>query len=262
MKYTSDEKENIYRYLNQMIDQELDKPEPDMELIDEYNIMLDDIENEVFKPNPAMKAKQLQKLYSEYHNKHTHKIKFQVRWKWSKMVAAVCVIILLIAIPVTIAAINGISPVNLITTLGNKIFSWEVGEAVEFDGITLIRNGEAIKYDSIEDCVKKENLDIYYTSWLPEGVSIVTVILLTTEEQGVLIIKYSDENISFTCEKEISEDYGKIDNQIDINGVTAYYRVLNNKYLANMVLEEKMYSISANHFEEMVNILNGLKKVD
>jgi len=257
------EKENIYRYLNQIIDRELDKPEPDMELVDECNALLDDMEQEIYNPKPDIKVRRLQKLYSEYRKMHTWGKAIQFKWRWSKLATAACIIIMLVGVPVTVAAVNGISPINLIEQLGKKILSWNIGEVIEFEGISLIRNGETTKYGSIEDCIKQENLDIYYTSWLPDGVSIESAIILTTGDHEELIVKYSDENVTFICKKGTSGSYTNDKNITDslyINDFVVYYRVLGNKYLAEIVLEDKVYAISANSYEDMVNILNGLKK--
>ena len=74
MKNTSDEKENIYRYLNQIIDRELDKPEPDMELVDECNALLDDIDQGKYDPNPDVKTRhrnQLKKKKKKTINQYT-----------------------------------------------------------------------------------------------------------------------------------------------------------------------------------------------
>lgn len=259
------EKENIYRYLNQIIDRELDKPEPDMELVDECNALLDDIDQGKYDPNPDVKSRQLQELYLEYHKKHNRNKVIQFRSKWTKLVPAACVILMLVGVPITVAAVNGISPRDLIAQLGNKILSWNVGETVEFEGISLIRNGESIKYDSIEDCVKKENLDIYYTSWLPDGVYIDSVVAMTTEDYEELIVIYSDESITFSVVEGSSVNYKDgnqiTDNQIVIHDSIAYYRTFNDMYMAEIVLENKVYTISAPNYEDMLGILNGLKKV-
>ena len=259
------EKENIYRYLNQIIDRELDKPEPDMELVDECNALLDDIDQGKYGPNPDVKARQLQELYLEYRKKQNRNKVIQFRSKWAKLVPAACVILMLVGVPITVAAVNGISPRDLIAQLGNKILSWNVGETVEFEGISLIRNGESIKYDSIEDCVIKENLDIYYTSWLPDGVYIDSVVAMTTEDYEELIVIYSDESITFSVVEGSSVNYNDgnqiTDNQIAIHDSIAYYRIGNDKYFAEIILDNKMYNISAKSYEDMVGILNGLRKV-
>lgn len=49
------------RYLDHCIDEELDKPmeDQDMELIEKYNAVIETLQPDTYKPDPAAKARQL-----------------------------------------------------------------------------------------------------------------------------------------------------------------------------------------------------------
>ena len=47
------------------------------------------------------------------------------------------------------------------------IFSWRPG-SYDVDGITVIKGNETNRYESVEDFMKEENIDILYPSSLPE----------------------------------------------------------------------------------------------
>jgi len=239
------------------------KDEPDMDLIDECNALLDEMEQGKYKPNPEARTKNLQKIYSEF-NKSQNKI-IKLRKKWSKLATAACIIIVLIGIPTTVSAFTGMSALDLIDKLGDKILSCVIGEPVEYENMTFIRNGEATKYDSIEECVKQENLDIYYTSWLPEDVYIEHVNVVTVDGKEQIIFKYSTDDITFFY-KEISKDDVKYedsaDGHINVNEHDVYYIEHTDCILAEVIIENKAYYISVKNYDYLVNIIEGLKKVE
>lgn len=255
-------------YLNKLIDSELDKNEPDMEFIDECNAFLDGIENGKYEPNPVIKRRELQELYKSYHSIYGEnsniKSKHRFRNRFSKIAVAACFCLIMLAIPVTVAAYNGFSPADILNHIGNKLFSWEIGEDVEIEGMTFIRNGEATQYDDITECIAQEKLDIYYPSWLPNDVYVKSVTIIPTSNGEQMIIKFTDELISMDISLYRSDDPFEPENFrgdiTEINGNTVYYVVDENKIWGTVWLDGYQYSVIASDFETMLNIFNGLKR--
>ena len=54
----------LIRYLDHCIDEELSKPvgDQDMELVEKYNAVIEKLQPDTYKPNPAVKAQQLKEL--------------------------------------------------------------------------------------------------------------------------------------------------------------------------------------------------------
>ena len=266
MKNASDEKENIYQYLNQMIDRELDKPEPDVDFIEECNSLLDAVEQGRYAPDPAVKRKELQKLYKAYHDfgSADRKITAGYKMKWSRIVAAACICLLVITLPLATVAVTGDTPQAILNKLGEAIYNWKIGEAVEVDGLVFTRYGVPRQYDTVEECLRTEELDIYYPGWLPEGVDIEE--LLVYDADGCEQVAFVMNTEALTYSVRISETMGiseqvKKDYSIlQVNGITVYYADLDNRYGAQFEIDQNVYYISTDSLATLNKIVENLRK--
>ena len=104
---------------------------------------------------------------------------------------------------------------NLLFAVNNL----EIGESVEIDGVTYQYNGVTQFYDSIQELIEKEQLNILYLETLPEGLEIKTII----KADDQIVIQFTDTSVSFNIKlysqfdiisiKELTEEYvtGKIE---------------------------------------------------
>lgn len=262
----------LCQLLNKLIDLELEKERPNMEFINECNVFLDKIEKGEYEPTSKKKRYELKKLYRKCRrtfNNNKRSVtdrEHQSNLAFRRAPAIVCICLLLLAIPITVAAVNGISPIEIIAGLGEKIFSWSTDLPVEIDSMTFIRNGQSTHYDTIEDCINQENLEIYYPSWLPEGIAVESIIMLSTIEGEQLIIKFNDETLNISINLYSSKNkinYNNIERykKIEVNDITAYYEILENRYYVTTELKGYQYYITATDYNTIKNILKGLQKV-
>ena len=268
MKNTSDEKENICRYLNQMIDRELDKPEPDMDFIEECNSLLDAMEQGKYEPDPAVKRKELQKLYKAYHDfgSADRKITAGYKMKWSRIVAAACICLLVITLPLATVAVTGDTPQVILNKLGEVIYNWKIGEAVEVDGLVFTRYGVPRQYDTVEECLRTEELDIYYPGWLPEGVDIEELLVYNADGCEHVAFVMNTEALTYSVRISvsmgISEQVKKEYSILQVNGITVYYADLDNRYGAQFEIDGNTYHMSVPSLTDLNQIVENLRNED
>lgn len=253
----------LIQYLDHCIDAELSKPvnAQDMELIERYNAVIEWLQPDMYKPDPVIKARQLKIIRDE--QKRNARKRFVKRF--NKIAAAVAIAVVSIStLTVVASASMNMTPMQLIQELGNKLFGLNQGEPVDFGNITIIRgNGDSIKYPSLEEALKNEQLDIYYPAWLPYGVQIQSVYV--NESNGireVLFIFDSDSvKMSIECGKKYemnldSSDYIKE----SIGGINVYSLNYGNRIYAKLDLDGNEYSITVDNVDVLKKIIENLSK--
>lgn len=271
MKKESKNDKQIREYMNRIIDHELDKPNTNMNLVNAYSAILDYKEkgDSRYELDPDVKKEEINKLRKAYRDayrtKQQQKQGVPIIHKGAlKVCSLVCAIIILVSIPVcAISALNGISPVELLSNFGKAIFQWNVDKPVEVNGMTFIKNGKTRQYANIEECLRLENLDIYYPTWLPDGVYVESVIVSTSTGTNTITLKLSTETILFgiyasTSEKDeyIKEDFDKI----EIDGIVAYYIKRDGKYYTKIELDGYIYTLTTPNIDVMKALVSGLTK--
>lgn len=256
------DRNTIYQYLNRMIDSELEKEDPDMSLIDECNALLDSMEKGIYEADPHIKSEELQKLYATYQKKQAHNKTVWFRHSWNRLATAACIAIMVLVIPMTVAAFGGCTPVELIERIGNQILKWTHNEEVEIEGITFVRNGDVAEYGSISECLKEENLDICYPTWLPEGMYIKSVLLFSKEKGDEIILELNDSAVTFSIALYEKNSYEPGDySTVEVGDRTVYY-IMQEFYDGNVLINGYQYSVSVYDFDTMIKILQSLERVN
>ncbi len=201
------DKEKRIRRLMRLIDEEIDKPDCDMELIDRYNKELDELDGGMWEPSPETKERALKELRKAFEEAESDKkatkeepVKTKRSFSFPKWKIAVAACICLIILPVGVSAFSSASPVDLISSLGRRIFNMEVNKPYDFGELTFIRNGETITYDNIKECLSEEGIDILYPTWLPDGVLIESVKIFNDGEGDVVLFEFNDDSIMMSID--------------------------------------------------------------
>ena len=258
--------QKLCNHLNELIDIELDKTNPDMNLIEECNALLDILEGGEYDPQLVDENQALNKLYKKYRkiikNQKVSKIPPQTRSTWKKIPVVACICLLLIVLPITVGAVVGLSPAELLEQLGSRIFSWDIGSAQEIEGMTFIRNGEAKHYESVEQCLSQENLKIDEPTWLPEGVKIEAIVMLSGAEYDRIIYELNTDDITISINlTDQTDDFQNLDydsKAIDETRIL-HYAFDRNRYRALLDTEGMVYVLTAGDIQTIENIVNGLQ---
>lgn len=251
-----------------IIDHELSKQNPDMKMIEAFSAVLNEMDHGVQPLDPKEREEAIKNLKQACHEIMEKKTidsakPMRGRRMVRKTVAVLCTILVVFGLMLgTVCAIGGVSPITILENIGHEIFGWEVGEPVEIEGLTFIRNGEPKQYDSIEQCLREEGLDVCYPTWLPEGVRVETILVFSDESINEVVYKMNSDTlyISFSTQDDIevikNQDY--ILEELD--GIVFYYTKTDELYKVKIEVSENVYSISAIDLNIIKNIIIGLKR--
>ena len=263
----------LSKHIFKLIDDELDKEDCDMELVDRYNAILDDIDRINCAPDKKRKKQalaELKRAYKEaalmHENLASSNAKIKSRGNFSKWkIAAAACLCLIVMTPLAASAFSGSTPIELIESLVSKIFRMERNTPYDFGELTFVRSGETRIYESVEECLKQENINILYPSWLPRETKIESVRITNSTEGDVVLFKFDSDSIRFSVElyntdlcvyRENSEYMLEI-----LNGIECFIRNGENiGYSIIFVCDNYTYHMSIENIEELPLIMENLKQ--
>lgn len=255
----------LIRYLDHCIDEELSKPvdDQDMELVEKYNAVIEKLQPDTYKPNPVVKAQQLKELCDR--SKYGRKSNIRFVRRFNKVAAAALIAVASVtSLTVVTCAVSNKTPIQLLQDLGNKLFEIKPGESIDIGNMTLIRsNGESVKYDSLEKVIKAEGLDIYYPTWLPDGVRIESVYVNETAEGREVLFMFDSDLVSMSIECGNQSDMNLVGSDYTKNnfcGIEVYSLNFENAIFSKFDLEGNLYSIVVSDLETLEKMVNSLSK--
>lgn len=264
----------LIKYIMKLIDDELDKDDCDMELIDRYNSILDEIDRTNYAPDPKRKKQTLDELDMAYkeaaskqekHVRNTDKIKRRFNFSYWKIAVAAC-LCLIIVTPLAVSAFNGTNPVELIASLGKRIFQMEKNTPYDYGDMTFVRYGEVQIYESIQECLKQENIDILYPLWLPEGTEIESVRVVNTQDGDIVLFQFNNDSIMLSVElysTDLSVYLNSSDYQLEtFNGIECCIRFSEYSSYYNIIFVQDSctYNMSIKNKEVLPLIMENLKQ--
>lgn len=141
-----------------------------------------------------------------------------------------------------------------------EVIGLSAGEKVDKGTVTLINRGEAKEYDSIEELLEAENINILYPSVLPEGIAVKSIRILENGDgkQIILLTNNPQTTVSiYTNKASTGDSFGDCEVYLS-NDITFYVnRELNSAYF---IFENDYYSIQAETYENIIFIIDSLKR--
>jgi hypothetical protein len=167
---------DINKYINYLIDKEIDKPleEQDIDLINEYTAYLDELDDNKIDTSSEvylkMKSDSIQKIL-KYKKKFNNAKKKRFNFTWKRILVAVIIISLLTAGTITIA-----NRYNLFEQIGFALFDFPLNEPVNVDGQDVVFLGITREYNTVEEFMKGESIGtLLYPTYVPEGIKIMDI---------------------------------------------------------------------------------------
>ena len=154
------------------------------------------------------------------------------------------------------------SGIEFIRSNIDKLKQMEDGTSLEGDGITLIKNGEKVKYKTIEEAIIEAELNIMYPSLLPEGVQIIQVeqLFIGVDNQYLVMFK-TNSDIYLTAKNYNITDVKFFEGHeiYEINTNTFYITTKESLYIATCQQDNIEYYIQCNNKEDLKLIMNNMK---
>ena len=261
MRYLT--KNQRIRILNKIIDSELEKPENevDMKLVDQCMDIISKLNEGKYTKSKKQLSDDLNAIKSS-EEAETRKLPVFKR----RIVKAACVaFVLMFVLSTTItvmARVGGYgNPFDWIMDNMGTIFNWEPG-TYDVGGIT-VQKGEASKYyDSIEEFLNKEELDILYPSSLPDGINLRFVSMTEYgDDKFDLTFAFDTNSIGFSVfNYDLSLRKFDTEDVITANGIEYTILHISDRYQANYVNEKYAYSITSYDYDDLIYLLNSMKE--
>ena len=233
----------------------------DMDLIRQCSEILDE-RSKSDKLNHKEICDIINKAKSEYvtiintDNSHSVAPQRRIRFVLKRIAIVAAAIMIMMTTTVAVAAAFGVDILGYLKNIANE----PKGTAVDIDEFTFYNANGSKRYDSIQEMVKTENLDIMYPTLLPEGVDVEIVSLTDTENnQSVVQIITNDSAVNIQIELDTSEFHTTIDTIYEHNE-RIYYIILEEHYVAVCYHKNNKYYISANNYEDLILIINNMKE--
>ena len=265
-------KEQKIQWLCQIIDNETDKPEDEIDfaLIDECSAYLRELSDQTTEATKEQKQRILQQIKA-HHNQTATKSAKVLRPSWKKMgkvvAIAATVATILISTVTVLAKVNGYDCAwEYVNENIQKIIGLDAGDRVNDDGITLIKNDGVVVYNSIEELLENEEMDIMYPAELPDGIQITKISQQNvSEKRTVYCYRFTDENL-YVLASSVSgvslEDLEKHELMQTEEMIFYVEQTLEGGYQAIGYDEKYEYRLYCNDYDVLIKILNGMRKIE
>lgn len=265
------EKLKLIEFFEFMRDKEASKPldEMDTEAIDAYVKVLLYLQDKHIDISSDFIDEQVRKIFrSEDDNTApetvTSKKRYNKRIIW---IVAACIALLVALFSMVSVASDDWSFIEFIKEKFGSVQSAPAGEEIEFKGETIMCNGKATRYSSVEDFLKAEKLDILYPYVLPDGCEIATLFFYDNEESKEVSYMFNDQNLvlDVCCNETITDAEKEAATEVvKINSFTCYIYDMPDVSTTQIFLEHNgnKYVLSYSEKEVLIKIIENLKVIN
>lgn len=250
------DKEAMIRYLGEVIDAEMAKPEEeiDLALVTECDLYLAELISDV-EISPEQMAENMAKIKSMAGHTETTSVRIRKPIRVRRIIAAVCAAILLIA-----GSITACSFIPALRDMFRGVLNLEQGESIDDEGVTYLYRGVTETYKDMAELVEKEKLGILYPHELPSELKIKTISAFGEGSPSSYMISFTDE------ETTISIRAGEIDTSmlthcepfVNDKEITSYIDTQDDTFISTTVHNGWTYYITANNKDHLMTILENL----
>lgn len=240
--------------LNQIIDNELEKPESetDMDLIEECMGLIRDLDGERFTKTDAELAAGLQKIRSASGQPAPDRArpgKTRPRRPFIKVAAILAAALLIVAASLAVAANIGGPPDQVSPTPDPA----ETAKTVT-------------RYTTVDELFASERLNVLYPAALPKGVAIENIRVTSYDGGKVdLIYEFSSPDLEFAVYNYDLSKYSVSQEQItlEINGYPFGFSYLpDGSCKASCVINGYAYAVHCTNYQAILNVVQNLKEYD
>lgn len=172
---------------------------------------------------------------------------------------AACLTILMLVANLAAAAF-GTDIVSLFKQWGVNFVDMIAGEKLDAGSITIIKPNYSASYDTIEELLAAEGLQILYPSYLPDGYSIHSVTYVEFEGKQELVFFSGNADVSVQVGIDARLTAEELENPESIEKIADYtcYIVSDVGFVqASFVFENNVYTVKTNSYDETKKIIEN-----
>lgn len=271
MDISNQEKLKMIHFLNFICDYEASKPleEMDEELIDACVKVSLELQDKHVNHSPEFIDEKVRKIFRKEETEKTEPETVKTNKKQinkNKVWLVAACIAILVALFSIISVANDWNVFDFLSEKFGSVHSAPIEEEIEFDGISVIVNNTERLYDSVDEIIEHENLEILFPEYLPEEIKLIRI----------SIHKQNDcEEINFWFKEDVGFSYyathdNELDNKIinvsnevlKINNVDFYFLNMPDisQYQAYFSHKGYTYTIAYSDKAELLKILKTIKE--
>lgn len=265
-------KEELIEYLCQTIHYEVEKGEDaDCDLIRECSDWLGELTADkiVFTPEEldakleAIKTGKYTNTAKPHKPSHIHHV--TKRKVFARVTILVASLVLLSFLSLSALAMHaGYSCTwEYISTHFMTILGMDSGEIITGDGITIIKHSEQKSYNTIEELLAAEGLDVMYPSVVPNNQKITGIhYMAETGDSYVLYFVFSDNAYALQIFNYYSTNTKALYNHeyLSVNNIDYYITSINGtSYHAICQYKGFEYAIDSPNYDDLLKIINNMK---
>lgn len=183
-------------------------------------------------------------------------------------------ILLIAAIISILVAIFTLSSIafdwNIFDELKNRfgtVADTPVNQEIEANGVTVVSNGEFFLYNTLEDALKSENINILYTLKLPKDVTLKKLMLSKENFKDKVIFVFDNSNFAYSVilNETISDKVIlNADEIIKINNFECYVFDMMDIGITQIYFEynNALYCLSYNNKQDLIKVIENLKELE
>ena len=177
------------------------------------------------------------------------------------IVAAIMAIIIAIIGVMSIASEDIFG--DLLAKFGKPFVEQLDTEAVKYGGVVMYNADETRDYDTIEELLKAEKIDMLYPSWLPEGVEIEFIRYVIEIEEPEYSINFNNpvHSVKMYPRKKLHEE-ARTNFCTEINGMKIYYFSKNDVTQGDFIYKNNQYTVTTDTLDNLFKIIENLKEIN
>lgn len=174
-----------------------------------------------------------------------------------KMLIAAIIMISLIATSVLVSVAFDIDIFGFLS----DIIKEPEGTEYNIDRFTFYHNGNSVQYETMDEFIEKENINILYPNELPSGIVVERVIMSKSENnRDSIYINTSNPDILIYIEFDVTKSTTANDNQVYISNGVEYSIFKEDLYFATAFYKSNYYSIQADSYDNLIFIIEHFKE--
>ncbi len=249
------DKEILAKWLGDIISEQMKKDDSDInwELVNECESYLAELYSDAVIDKEHM-AQKIAKIKGKFCATETPKKQRTLRMRRAVAAALISAVILC----------GVVAAYALVPSFRNMVYyvlNLDKGSSVHDGGVTYTYNGKVVDYETVDELIEKESLDILYPHNLPDELKIKRILAYSKEETNRYSIAFVDflASIEITSEKEntliISENSEVYQNE---NGIVSYIQSYNGTFTAVTIHDGYVYYVTAYSEEHLTMIIDNL----
>ena len=143
-----------------------------------------------------------------------------------------------------------------------RIVRMPFGSSLVNNKITYYYQGLSKEYDSIEELLQSNSIEIYYPTILPTNTDIKYVEVFENEDCPIVYFNFTTDDLQFTVQLHFHEPCWKeeIVSTLEANGHQFNVYTKNNHYVSHAKIDDNVYIIQAKTIDDIILIVSGLRK--